>query len=158
MRTAILSAATILAFAAAAAAQPAAQSADQQAGASLATPAAGSSAAAPAVATPAPVTTTPASSAPKATTAPPDSTIGIILSKGMAMSVAGTDITFSFKPSEGTFDAGLFTGKYWVETTKLCFDIPDIGYNACSAYPVGKKSGDAFAIETDNGPADVKIN
>lgn len=146
MRIAAISATAVILAAGAVYAQPPAAPAPAAA-APAAPPAAPASPAAAALATAKPVTT-----------APVDSTLGQIITKGMTMNLADMEFVFSFKPADGTFETAAFAGKYWVEATRLCFDIPDVGYNACSEYPAGKKSGDKFGIETANGAADVKIN
>ncbi len=144
MRIAAITATVVILAAGAVYAQPPATPAPA---APAASPAAPASPAAAALATAKPVTT-----------APVDSTLGQIIAKGMTMNLADMEFIFSFKPADGTFETAAFAGKYWVEASKLCLDIPDVGYNACSDYPAGKKSGDKFGIETANGAADVKIN
>jgi hypothetical protein len=66
------------------------------------------------------------------------------------------DFDVAFRP-DGSFDAGVFGGKYKVDGKKLCLEITDFGMTTCSEYPDGKKSGDAFQVETDMGPIDIKI-
>ncbi len=91
------------------------------------------------------------------TTAPEGSTIANVLAKGTVLNVQGMEIEFTYKP-DGTFDGGgLFSGKYKVDGKKLCIEIAEFGMTSCSEYPDGKKSGDAFQIQTDMGPLDVKI-
>jgi len=97
-----------------------------------------------------------ATSAFAQTTAPEGSTLANVISKGIVLSAQGMDFDVAFAPN-GTFDAGLFSGKYKVDGKKLCLEITDLGANLCSAYPDDKKSGDSFQIETDMGPIDVKI-
>lgn len=86
-----------------------------------------------------------------------DTTLANVVAKGAIFNVQGMEIEMTFKP-DGSFDGGgLFAGKYKVDGKKLCLEIPDFGVTTCSEYPDGKKSGDAFQIQTDMGPLDVKI-
>lgn len=88
--------------------------------------------------------------------APANSTLALIISKGMIMSAQGMDFEVNFK-EDGTYDAGLFAGTYTVDGGKLCMEIPDAGITFCSDYPDGKMSGDMFQVETDNGPVDITV-
>lgn len=97
-----------------------------------------------------------ATSAYAQTTAPEGSTLANVIGKGIVLSAQGMDFDVAFAPN-GNFDAGLFSGKYKVDGKKLCLEITDFGMTTCSEYPDGKKSGDAFQIQTDMGPLDVKI-
>ena len=91
------------------------------------------------------------------TTAPEGSTIANVIAKGVVFNVQGMELVFTYKP-DGTFDGGgMFAGKYKVDGKKICLEIPDFGVTSCSEYPDGKKSGDAFQIQSDMGPIDVKI-
>lgn len=84
-------------------------------------------------------------------------TLATVIAKGAVFSIQGMDIEMTFKP-DGSFDGGgLFGGKYKVDGKKLCLEITDFGMTTCSEYPDGKKSGDAFQIQTDMGPLDVRI-
>jgi len=91
--------------------------------------------------------------------APPSDTMQAIVAKGMIMSVMGMEGDMTFTP-DGNFSGfdGQFAGTYKVDGAKLCLTVPGMIENQCTEYPVGKKSGDKFIIQSpDIGDIDITI-
>ena len=85
-------------------------------------------------------------------------TLQELTTRGMIMSVQGTDIEVTYKP-DGTFTAfdGQITGKWRIDGDKLCTSSNLAPEESCVAYPTGKKSGDSFDVTSDQGTATIKI-
>ncbi len=91
--------------------------------------------------------------------APPSDTMQAIVAKGMIMSIMGMEGDMTFAP-DGNFSGfdGQFAGTYKVDGAKLCLTVPGMVENQCTEYPVGKKSGDKFIIQSPEiGDIDITI-
>ena len=85
-------------------------------------------------------------------------TLQELTTKGMVMEAGGMEIDVTYKP-DGTFTAmdGQVTGKWRIDGEKLCTSSNFSPAEECTAYPVGKKSGDSFEITGAQGTATIKI-
>jgi hypothetical protein len=85
-------------------------------------------------------------------------TLEELTTRGMIMSVQGTDIEVTYKP-DGTFTAfdGQITGKWKIDGDKLCTSSNLDPTESCVVYPKDKKSGDSFDVTSDQGTATIKI-
>jgi hypothetical protein len=91
--------------------------------------------------------------------APPSDTLQAIVAKGMTMSIMGMSGNMDFT-KDGNFSGfdGQFAGTYKVDGAKLCLTVPGMIENQCTEYPVGKKSGDTFIIQSaDIGDIEIAI-
>ena len=85
-------------------------------------------------------------------------TLQELTTKGMGREAGGREIDVTYKP-DGTFTAmdGQVTGKWRIDGEKLCTSSNFSPAEECTAYPVGKKSGDSFEITGAQGTATIKI-
>ena len=85
-------------------------------------------------------------------------TLEEVTTKGIVLSVQGMDIDVTYKP-DGTFTAmdDQVTGKWRIDGEKLCTSSNFEPTESCTAYPVGKKSGDTFDVTGPAGTASIKI-
>ena len=99
--------------------------------------------------------------------APPSDTLKEVTTKGIILTIEQIgDVDITYKP-DGTFIGknetlesfigGPLTGKWRVDGDKLCTEATIQPGESCSAYPLGKKSGDEFEVAGDQGSAKVKI-
>lgn len=91
--------------------------------------------------------------------APPSDTVATVVEKGVTMDVAGNVGDIEYKP-DGTFSGfdGMFAGTYKTNGNKLCITVEAFGLvDRCQEYPDGKKSGDSFTLESDQGAMQVTI-
>lgn len=91
--------------------------------------------------------------------APPSDTMQAIVEKGMTMTIMGMSGNMDFA-KDGNFSGfdGQFAGTYKVDGAKLCLTVPGMVENQCTEYPVGKKSGDTFIIQSpDIGDIEIAI-
>ena len=88
---------------------------------------------------------------------PEGTTLAYVLARGTILKANGQEIQMTFKP-DGTFDGGgQFGGTYTVDGKKLCIEVQEFSIVSCTEYPEGKKPGDAFTLETNMGPTEIKI-
>jgi hypothetical protein len=86
-----------------------------------------------------------------------ETTLEAVVAHGTLIDVGGMTYDVNYKP-DGTFSAGEIAGTYKVvDGNKLCVTVPNMIDNQCSTYPDGKKSGDTFQVDSDNGSQTVKI-
>ncbi len=85
-------------------------------------------------------------------------TLQEVTTKGIVLTAGGMDIDVAYKP-DGTFTAmdGQITGKWRIDGEKLCTSSNFKAEEECTAYPVGKKSGDSFEMTSEQGTATIKI-
>jgi hypothetical protein len=85
-------------------------------------------------------------------------TLQEITTKGMIMSVQGTDIDVTYTP-DGKFTAmdGQITGAWRIDGEKLCTSSNFDPNETCTAFPKDKKSGDSFEMSGPQGVATIKI-
>lgn len=103
--------------------------------------------------------TGPAFAQDAAPAAAPSDTIQAIVEKGMTMTIMGMSGNMDFA-KDGNFSGfdGQFAGTYKVDGAKLCLTVPGMVENQCTEYPVGKKSGDTFIIQSpDIGDIEIAI-
>ena len=85
-------------------------------------------------------------------------TLREITTKGIIMSVQGTEIDVTYTP-DGKFTAldGQITGAWRIDGDKLCTSSNFEPNETCAAFPVDKKSGDSFDLASPQGTATIKI-
>jgi phosphate-selective porin len=85
-------------------------------------------------------------------------TLQEVTTKGMVLTLGGTDIEFTFT-SDGRFTAanGALSGAWRIDGDKLCTTANVQPEEMCVAYPRGKKSGDTFDLTTEQGTATIHI-
>jgi hypothetical protein len=83
-------------------------------------------------------------------------TVTAIIAHGAVASVGGMDYAITYK-ADGTYEGngGELSGAFKAEGNKICLDI--MGMESCTEYPAGKKSGDAFEVQSPFGPMQIKI-
>ena len=85
-------------------------------------------------------------------------TVQEVTTKGIIMEAQGMQIDVTYKP-DGTFTAmdGAVTGKWRIDGDKICSSSNFNETEECTAYPVGKKSGDSFDLTGAMGTAKITI-
>ena len=85
-------------------------------------------------------------------------TVQEVTTKGIIMEAQGMQIDVTYKP-DGTFTAmdGAVTGKWRIDGDKICSSSNFNPAEECTAYPVGKKSGDSFDLTGAMGTAKITI-
>ncbi len=85
-------------------------------------------------------------------------TLREITTKGIIMSVQGTEIDVTYTP-DGKFTAldGQITGAWRIDGDKLCTSSNFDPNETCTAFPVDKKSGDSFEMSGPQGVATITI-
>lgn len=86
-------------------------------------------------------------------------TLQHVTTKGVILSVQGTDIPVNYTP-DGKFTAmdGAVTGTWKIDGDKLCTTSNMDPNESCVVYPTGKKPGDSFEVTGALGSATIKIN
>ena len=85
-------------------------------------------------------------------------TLQEVTTKGIVLSVQGTDIDVTYTP-DGKFTAldGQVTGEWRIDGDKLCTKSNFDPNEQCVEYPKDKKSGDSFDVTGPQGTATIKI-
>lgn len=85
-------------------------------------------------------------------------TIKAVTTKGIVLDVGGMKIDVTYTP-DGKFTAmdGQVTGTWKAKGDKLCTTSNMQPEESCTAYPLGKKSGDSFDLTSDQGTATITI-
>jgi len=90
--------------------------------------------------------------------APPSDTLQAVTSRGIILTVQGTDIDVTYTP-DGRFTAfnGQVTGTWRIDGDTLCTASNVDPNELCVQYPTGKKSGDTFDLTGPQGTATIRI-
>lgn len=85
-------------------------------------------------------------------------TLQEVTTKGIILSVQGTDIEVTYTP-DGKFTAmdGQITGAWRIDGEKLCTSSNFDPNETCMVYPKDKTSGDSFDLTSPQGTATIKI-
>lgn len=85
-------------------------------------------------------------------------TLQEVTTKGIIMSVQGTDIEVTYTP-DGKFTAldGQITGAWRIDGDKLCTSSNFDPNETCTAFPKDKTSGDSFEMSGPQGSVTIKI-
>jgi hypothetical protein len=90
-----------------------------------------------------------------------DTTLSLIVAKGVTLSIMGMEVPVKYN-ADGTFVADVqgqqMGGKWRIDGDKMCQSSDMQPEERCQAYPVGKKAGESFDLETEMGPMTIKIN
>jgi hypothetical protein len=85
-------------------------------------------------------------------------TLQEVTTHGIILTVQGMDIPVTYTP-DNKFTAmdGQITGTWRIDGDKLCTTSNLAPDESCTAYPLGKKSGDSFDLTGPQGTVTIKI-
>lgn len=86
------------------------------------------------------------------------STLTEVVAHGIVLTIGDMDIPVTYTP-DGKFSAmdGAITGTWKIDGDKMCTSSNADPNETCVAYPLDKKSGDTFTLESPQGSVQIKI-